>query len=227
MCVHNDLEDIVRLLNYDFGEPAGEWDYKGTMDFLREKGLIKFFAKFYRGRVEFCVFSRSEIKDYLEKMGNDAPYEMRTLDISSEAGTRAGHHVVFPEDSRITYGGDFLNEFNSMLLALQEFFNKLGDGFIDIIELNKHFYDQASFFEFKQTKNPLKPTLSITRGDNYPTLNRAIFDRYIYPRIFGGQVQELTKIRKCRNCGSYFLSKRLSATFCSDKCRGAFHHANS
>ena len=227
MSANNDLEDIIRLLNDDYSGPAHDWSYKDTMNFLREKGLVKFFAKFYRGRVEFSVFSRSEIKSYINKMGEDTPHEIKSLGTSIDTGVRAGHHVVFPEDSSVAYGGGFLNEFRLMLISLQEFFDKLSDGFIDIVELNKHFYDESSFFEFKQTQNPLKPTLSITRGENYSTLNRTIFDRYIYPRLFGGQVQELTKIRKCRNCGLYFLSKRLSATFCSDKCRGAFHHANS
>lgn len=223
----SDLNDLIELLNLvDVLAPPKEETCKKVMGFLREKKLVKFILYGYR-RKHFSVFSRDEVQDYVNNIGDNIPFEMKMIHDDLNKSPHEDSYTFFPEDSS-PYGSDFLREFNDILFNLDLFFDKLNSGFIDIVELNKHFYDMDSQYEFRQTNNPLKPTLEILRGDNcFCTLDVLIFDRYIYPKIFSGKSQELTKVKKCRNCGDYFLGKRLSAIFCSDKCRGAFHHANS
>lgn len=227
----NNLEDLVVLLNLFDNSHQIERNFKTVMDFLREKNIVKFFILFGSSQECFSVFSRAEGKKYLQDMGNEAPLEFGSVFNAAFLQEKENYNryaLIFPEDDlggKLEYGRRFLTTLESAIIPFILFFERLGEGFIDLQFLNKYFFDAESIFELKQTTNPLKPTVSITRGNFFPIFERAILDKYIYPRILGGQVQELEKVRKCRNCGKFFIGKRLSATFCSDKCRGAFHHA--
>lgn len=229
------LDDLISILNIDLGGPSRDWDFQKTVGLLRDMELARFSVRFSGGsshqqRTIYSLLSREELTAYVKKMGDDIPDEVINLgkirdgQIFFSPGDEK--EINFPEDAEV-YGYHLLHRLEIFRLQIQEFVDKINNGYMDIPLLNKHLWDQYSWAEFRPTKNSLKPTLTIIRGEVFPNLDRAVFDKYIYPRIFCGQGQDLAKIRKCRNCGSYFLGKRLSATFCSDKCRGAFHHANA
>lgn len=136
--------------------------------------------------------------------------------------------VLFPS----TDDGAMLQQaFHSVVCWFRAFMLGCSAGVIDVATLNKYKSTRALILEFQQTKNTMNPVLSPVgwREDAKlytSSVERAILSAWIYPFIFTATGEELSKIRRCRQCGTFFVGIRLSATFCTTKCRMAWNYAH-
>ena len=104
-------------------------------------------------------------------------------------------------------------------------------GVVDVATLNKYKCTRALILEFQQTKNTMNPVLSPIgwrdgSKNSDGTIERLILSSWIYPFLFTANGEELSKIRRCRQCGIFFKGIRLSAAFCTTKCRMAWNYAH-
>ena len=140
--------------------------------------------------------------------------------------------VIFLDDvdSETGLSGEqrFIELFSEVVLWFQRFMATCEAGQMDVATLNRFKSTKSLVFVFEPSSNKLNPSLKVI-AQNEPFDERIevrILNKFIYPIIFSNAGKELLKIKRCRYCRRYFLGKRLSATFCSDTCRGGFHYAN-
>lgn len=136
--------------------------------------------------------------------------------------------VIFPDAD----GGAALRQaFRSLVSWFQTFMLGCSAGVLDVATLNKYRCVRALVMEFQQTKNTMNPVLSPVgwRKDlkNFDGVTqRMILSEWIYPFVFTANGEALSKIRRCRQCGTFFKGIRLSAIFCTTKCRMAWNYAH-
>lgn len=134
--------------------------------------------------------------------------------------------VFFPEDD----DGQALKEaFRSVVIWFQAFMEGCTDGVMDVATLNSFLPTSHLNLEFKTTLDMMNPVLApvgLLADDLVLPLEQSILLLWIYPFIFNNNGQALTKLRRCRQCGTFFRGQRLSATFCTTKCRMAYNYAH-
>ena len=227
----NRLAAITYILNFT---PSHKLE--DLRSFLRESGLSSFMLLFDReltgNHSAYCLFTRKEMEEYFAATDVFHP-SAKSIQQAFEGNGNPLHEKFFPEDDLYMngqIGSTIIHSFWGVTIWLAEFIDKCIGGYIDILFLNNYFFFGDCWASLASSKNPLKPYVSIKRpwDENYDMeIKQKIMDTLIFPFILPGNGASLTKLSKCRNCGKYFVGKRLSAVFCSDKCRGAFHHANS
>lgn len=134
--------------------------------------------------------------------------------------------VVFPEDDNAL---PLKEAFRCVVTWFQTFMAGCTAGVMDVTTLNTFKTTRKLVLEFQVTKDRMNPVLAPIglREDGLSlTIERAILLSWIYPFILNGNGKELAKMRRCRQCGKFFLGVRLSAAFCSTKCRMAYNYAN-
>lgn len=136
--------------------------------------------------------------------------------------------VIFPDADS---GEALKRAFRSIIHWFQTFMLACSAGLVDVATLNKYKCVRALVLEFQQTKNAMNPVLSPVGwregGRAFDgVIERMILSAWIYPFIFTANGEELSKIRRCRQCGTFFKGVRLSASFCTTKCRMAWNYAH-
>jgi len=131
--------------------------------------------------------------------------------------------TIFPEDvdavMEIVGAESCVQCITDVMIWFRAFIDKCSNSVLDVETLNAYQSINLLQLKFGEGKNKMMPY--------FENIKRVIIRTMIYPFVFTNSGSELSKIRECRWCGTYFLWKRLSATFCSAKCRWAFHHAEN
>lgn len=217
------IDSLISLLNltppnaHEFKEEISE--YIRVRNTLRETNLC-YCTMFFLKEKPILIYTRAEAQKILESesfgSNPNIPYELKSA--FSEKNV-----PIFLDEA----GSIFYWAVTSFVNRLRTFVDKCIAGHIDITFLNTHLKHEEHSVEFSATSNPMRPTVCPTLPSNYGEdweIETALCYRILYPLSLDYKTP-LSKIKRCRNCGKYFVSKRLSAAFCSDKCRGAFHYA--
>ncbi|MDL2226529.1 hypothetical protein LJB86_02600 [Deltaproteobacteria bacterium OttesenSCG-928-M10] len=183
----------------------------------------------------YSLLTRQEVLDrkasnakvsYALSLATDPIDENRTYSILAGSPKEYRECVKFPEDDDALA---LKQAFKKVMVWFQTFMAGCTAGVMDVATLNKYKTTRALIMEFRPTKDPMNPLLAPVglRDDGFDLpIERAIILSWIYPFIFSGNGKELAKMRRCRQCGKFFLGVRLSAAFCSTKCRMAYNYAN-
>ena len=136
--------------------------------------------------------------------------------------------VIFPDADE---GAALKQAFSSVVHWFQTFMLGCSAGVVDVAALNKYKCTRALILEFQQTKNTMNPLLSPVGWREGPRtfdggIERLILSSWNYHYLFTANGEELSKIRRCRQCGTFFKGIRLSAAFCTSKCRMAWNYAH-
>ena len=228
----------------DFLNLKADSPFSAAKRILQESMLCRYILSFSSSDRKFSLLTREEVagvKDdqdssraSLDRLRSEiAPVDetkRRSL-IDETMAMKEG--IVFPEDTDATTGirGQdlFMRELFTAVMWFQTFMAGCESGRMDIGTLNEFKYTKGIVMEFKPSKNPMNPALSAAElfdtGDDI--IEKKVLCNLVYPFLFAGQGNELSKIRRCRHCSTYFLGKRVSATFCGSQCRGAFYYENS
>jgi hypothetical protein len=192
----------------------------------------------------FSLLTRQEARDAQDESDVHRP-SLNILKSASAADGPARHRslltdysdvkerIVFPDDIEEKTGMRGQQLFMEALFQAVEWFRNFmagcESGHMDIKTLNDFKYTKGLVMEFQPSKNPMNPALSVAElydtGDDI--IERKLLCNFMYPFLFSGQGSELTKVRRCRNCGMYFIGKRVSATFCGTKCRNTYYYEHS
>jgi hypothetical protein len=239
------MTDQKRLtLIIDFLNLKADSPFSSAKKILQDSMLCWYILSFSELDAKFSLLTRAEVAK-VEDERDTSQYSINRLytEIAPVDGSMARtilgkiaimkEGIVFPEDTDQATGQRgrelFVRELFKAVKWFQAFMAGCEAGRMDIKTLNEFKYTEGVTMEFKPSKNPMNPALSAAQlldtGDDI--IERKVLCNFVYPFLFSGQGNELSKVRRCRNCGTYFLGKRVSATFCGSKCRGAFYYKNS
>lgn len=220
------LEQVITLLNL---MPPMPYEHEDSLEFaLHVRNVLKDANLCYccvgvTGEKKIIIYTREEA-EALVKVITDIPYLLKKA-----LNPDKGDELYFLDDEMniFTAHFNFLQRIVHFVDTLRKFIDKCIVGHVDISFLNKYLDIEDVIVEFSPTNNAMRPVVC-PRLPNYHAedwgLEKALCIRWLYPLVLDYKVP-LAKIKCCKNCGKYFIAKRLSATFCSDKCRGAFHYA--
>ena len=230
------LTAILAFLN--LGPDAPFEQAKNT---LQATGLCRYLLQTSGMGISFSLLTREEVKAVDDpRPASQASLQALRQAVSVPAGGGSlltGPAVVFPEDGPAGSGVQpdvsgrlrFVQALHGTVEWFRTFMAGCERGRMDIRTLNAFPYSQGLVMAFAPSKNPMNPALEPAElydlGDDL--LERKLLYTFVYPFIFSGQGGELAKVRRCRNCDTYFLGRRVSATFCGSKCRGAFYYEHS
>ncbi len=230
------LQNMLRFLNFPEDAP-----FKDTRDFLQKAGLCRYELILSEGENKsYSLYSKQEA---LERQARGMPVGSWLLSAAAPMDENKAHtlmtdpkiareRVVFPEDGDDSETGGsarFRQAFRAALAWFQEFMAGCASGSMDIETLNSHRTIRKLILEFRPSKDPMNPILApigMPEEEFDDDIKRRMLALWIYPFIFTGNGRELSKIRRCQHCGAYFLGRRVSATFCTTKCRMARHYAS-
>ena len=238
------MTDQKRLtLIIDFLNLKADSSFAYAGKILQESMLCRYILSFANSDRKFSLLTREEAtkidddRDTSRRSVNRLHTEIAPVDESATQTILGSlwaekEGIIFPEDADAETelrGRDLLiRELSKAVKWFQAFMAGCEAGRMDIGALNEFKYTKGVIMEFKPSKNPMNPALSAAQlldtGDDI--IERKVLCNFIYPFLFSGQGNELSKVRRCRNCGTYFLGKRISATFCGNKCRSAFYYEN-
>jgi hypothetical protein len=241
-CAVTDQKHLKLLI--DFLNLKEDSSFYSAKRILRDSMLCRYILSFSESNMKFSLLTREEVakvEDGRDTSGyslNRLRSEMASVDESitrtllSKIATMK-ESIIFPEDINTETGLSgrdlFIQELFKAVKWFHAFMAGCESGRMDIGTLNEFKYTKGIVLEFKPSKNPMNPALSAAElldvGDDI--IERKLLCNFIYPFLFSGQGNLLSKIRRCRNCGAYFPAKRVSATFCGSKCRSAFYYENS
>lgn len=229
---------IMDFLNLEADSP-----FLSVANLLQDGMLCRYILSFANSNRKFSLLTREEVS-LIEDSRDSSHWSINRLRREiAPVDENVGHTIltriatkkegiIFPEDIVNTgiRGHDmFVRELFSVVEWFRIFMAGCESGRMDIGTLNEFKYTKGVIMEFKLSRNPMNPALSVAQlfdtGDDI--IERKLLCNLIYPFLFSGQGNELSKVRRCRNCGRYFLGKRISATFCGSKCRGTFYYAHS
>lgn len=186
-------------------------------------------------RSPYSLFTREEILERKAKgikvsmylsLATEPKDENRSSSFIVGLMKEDSERVKFPEDDNSLA---LKQAFRTVVTWFQTFMAGCTAGVMDVATLNRYKTTRALIMEFRATKDRMNPVLAPVglRDDGIDLpIERAIILSWIYPFIFSGNGKELTKMRRCRQCGNFFMGVRLSAAFCSTKCRMAYNYAN-
>ena len=216
------LDHFITLLNlappqaYDLAQDITE--YIRIRDALRAANIC--YCVLFKKEHPLIIYTREEALAIFGQDSN-APYEVRRAFAEEEVE----HQPIFLDETKVEFWSYIIH----FVIKIRTFADKCIAGHVDTTFLNTHLNWEDHEAEFSATSNPMRPifcpTLPSAHGEDWGA-EKALCYRILYPLVLDPKAP-LTKIKCCRNCGKYFIAKRLSATFCSDKCRGAYHYAAS
>lgn len=79
-----------------------------------------------------------------------------------------------------------------------------------------------SGWRFEASPHLWRPRVTYTYASR--TIEDVIEIREFMEPFFFGRGEEFSRVRKCQNCGTYFVAKYKGKAFCSDKCRSSYHY---
>ena len=230
---------ITEFLNLQADSP-----FSSAKKILQESMLCRYILSFSGSGLKFSLLTREKVmavddnRDTSRYSINRLLSEMAPADetmkhslLGKAAAMKEG--IIFPEDTDQTTGLRgrelLVQELFKAVVWFQAFMAGCEAGRMDTGTLNEFKYTKGVILEFKPSKNLMNPALSAAQllDTQDDIIERKVLCNFVYPFLFSGQGNELSKVRRCRNCGTYFLGKRVSATFCGSKCRGAFYYENS
>ena len=210
---------------------------EGIRKFLQEEGLCR--DELILGDVEnniYSLYSKKEIEARKAQGEYVSLPLLQAVEPVDEGNTHTlltdpaycRERVIFPDEDD---GAALKQAFDSVIRWFQTFMLGCSAGVVDVATLNKYKCTRALILEFQQTKNTMNPVLSpIGWRDGSKNsdgiIERLILSSWIYPFLFTANGEELSKIRRCRQCGIFFKGIRLSAAFCTTKCRMAWNYAH-
>ena len=223
--------EMLELLNFpEDGDLEGIRAFLITHNFCcDELVLTEDEGKYY------SLFTRQEVLDrkasgmkvsYALSLATEPIDESRTYSLLAGSLKEYRERVKFPEDDDALA---LKQTFRKIVTWFQTFMAGCAAGVMDVATLNNYKTTRALIMEFRATKDEMNPILVPVglRDDGIDLpIERAIILSWIYPFIFTGNGKELAKMRRCRQCGNFFMGVRLSAAFCSTKCRMAYNYAN-
>ena len=230
---------IIDFLNLEADSP-----FPDAKRILQESMLCRYILSFSASDKKFSLLARKEVAE-VEDERDSSRTSLATLRTETAPVAETGRRSLIGKIAAMREGIIFLEDIDPETgmrgqdLLMRELFNAVewfqvfmagcASGRMDVGTLNKFKYTKGVVMEFIPSRNPMNPALSVAElfdtGDDI--IERKLLCNFIYPFLFSGQGNELSKIRRCRHCGAYFLGKRVSATFCSSKCRGAFYYEQS
>lgn len=228
----NLFQSILAFLNFSNDAPVGD-----IRKFLQDEGLCQ--GQLMLGDGEntlYSLYTKAEIEtrkaqgEYVSLSLSQAMEPVEEGKSYSLLTDPAYYRkrVIFPDTDD---GAVVKQVFYAVVHWFQTFMLACSAGVVDVTTLNKFKCTRALVLEFQQTKNAMNPILSPVgwrEGEQAfaGSIERAILSTWVYPFIFTANGKELSKIRRCRQCGTFFKGVRLSATFCTTKCRMAWNYAH-
>lgn len=222
------IKTILAILNM-----REDSSFAGLSKFLRQAGLCDYLLITDNGQKIFSLFTmreaeKLEVKVYQEG-GPIPPTEPGMLQLEQRLRKIAPNmrlQIIFPEDMGQSGGQQAVRAFHQVANWFRAFINGCMAGRMDIAVLNRFKQTRGLVLEFTASANPLRPQLSVAELNHTSDdlIERKILSTLIYPFIFSQKGGELARIRQCRRCGVYFKAARLSASYCSNKCRMEFHY---
>jgi len=229
------LKWILDFLNLKADSP-----FRHAKRVLRESSLCRYVLESARTDRKFCLLTRREVaeaEDSQETSRQSLAWLRREVrpaeanEIKTFLGMNEG--LIFPEDVDAVTGSLGQDLLVTELFKAVEWFRAFMAGCeagrMDVGTLNEFKFTRGLLMEFRPSRNPMNPELSaaelLDMGDDL--IERKLLCHLIYPFLFSGQGHELSKVRRCRRCGIYFLAKRVSAAFCGSQCRGSYYYENS
>ncbi|MDL2266992.1 hypothetical protein LJC46_03275 [Desulfovibrio sp. OttesenSCG-928-G15] len=223
------IEQIIDFLN-----TPRPFSAQGVSSVLQKHELCKLTVSFGESDKTFALGTRKEISSMRDD-GLDIGNILRTalhssIEPKSYLASVFDSAVFFDdidESSGATGEERFLEAFGQTFTWFEQFMASCEAGKMNVSALNKYKATRHISFAFTAPpNNPMNPMLTPDEmGEPYDErLESVLLVRFVYPILFGNKGRELTKIKRCLFCGTYFLAKRLSATFCSDTCRGGYHY---
>lgn len=222
------IESLTTLLNM---APPNVHEFKQDIsEYIKVRNILRDTNLCYSAIISssslggpVLIYTREEAQKILatESVGPNPnlPYYLKTA-FSSDVEKNTPVFLDEANENFYWFMTSFVNK-------LRSFVDKCIAGHIDTTFLNTHLSWEDHTAEFSATSNPMRPifcpSLPSAYGEDWE-IEKALCYRILYPLVLDPKAP-LTKIKCCRNCGKYFIAKRLSATFCSDKCRGAYHYA--
>lgn len=214
------LLDLLNIL------PPSSLPEKGTealapsiCSFLRESGLCYYVLGSHN--YNLCLLTLEEAK-HLREEGQELPY---LVEKNLEKDDTNPSFFLDGERNK----NKVIDIIWQTVQGLRDFIDKCIGGTVDINYLNRVLPDEEMEIKFEYFGSPMRPVVCPRLPDYFGHdrgLETNIRFKLLFPLVLSHK-SPLSKIKRCRRCGTFFLGKRLSATFCSDKCRGAFHHANA
>lgn len=244
MRVDETLQKIIHFLNFPADAPLED-----MREFLQQAGLCRYELILPEdGHKSYSLYSRQEILARLEAGLPMDHWLARAAAPVDESGTytrltdpalaRAG--VAFPEDDGTADGGAarLRRAFQDVRVWFQEFMSGCAAGEMNVETLNAHGPRRNLLLEFRAARDRLNPVLTPVglSGLSGPAdlaeeacdsdVKGRLLALWVYPLIFSGNGRELARVRRCRQCGTHFPGRRVSASFCTAKCRMAHHYAH-
>ena len=236
MAANELLQNMIRFLNFPEDAP-----FETMRDFLQKAELCRYELILSEDdQKSYSLYTKQEV---LARRAEGLPVglwlteaatpidENKTYTLLTDPAF-ARERVVFPEpgDNSETGGiARFRQAFRSALTWFQNFMAGCAAGSMDIETLNTHKTSRKLIMEFRPSKDPMNPILApigMSEDELDGDIKRRMLAVWVYPFIFAGNGRELSKVRRCQHCGTYFLGQRVSATFCTSKCRMAHYYAN-
>lgn len=226
------FQSILALLN--FSETASFMDIR---KFLRDEGLCQDHCMLGDDKnTIYSLYTKAEVAAR-KTQGEAVSLALLQAAEPVEKGKRSSlltdptyyrERVMFPDADD---GAAVKEAFYAVVRWFQTFMLGCSAGVVDVATLNRFKCTRALVLEFQQTKNTMNPILSPVawrEGERAldGSIERSILSAWVYPFIFTANGEELSKIRRCRQCGTFFKGVRLSATFCTTKCRMAWNYAH-
>ncbi|CAK7043028.1 MAG: hypothetical protein DELT_02909 [Desulfovibrio sp.] len=239
------MPDQCRLKQLcDFINIEKETPFSSALKVLRDSRVCRYLLHISGQDREFSLLTRKEARDAHEESDVHRP-SLSRLKSALTANIPENHRtlltdfsdlkerIVFPDDIEDATGRCGQELFMAALFQTVKWFRSFmagcESGHMDIKTLNEFKYTKGFILEFQPSGNPMNPALSAAElydtGDD--VIERKLLCNFIYPFLFSNQGSELTKVRRCRNCGTYFIGKRVSATFCGTKCRNTYYYEHS
>lgn len=235
----NSLNLLINFLNI-----KNTTSFACVLPILRTSRICRYVFCMAGEKKKFSLLTRQEVLDAHEENDIHRPH-LNTLKlalVNNDPTTKKSlltnfssieEDIVFPEDIERISGVLGQHLFMKSLLRAVEWFQHFmagcEAGYIDVQTLNDFKFTKGFIMEFQPSKNPMNPMLSVAElydtGDDI--IERKLLCNFIYPFLFSGQGSELMKVRKCRYCGTYFIGKRISATFCRTKCRNSYYYEHA
>lgn len=224
------IQDILDVLNFPEDAP-----FEVTRNFLLEKALCRFELVVADDADRYySLFSREEV---IWRQAQGLPLSLPLLAAiepidENRTWTLLGDprfyqdRVIFPETGQ--NGADLTRAFGTVVRWFQTFMLGCSAGVMDVATLNKFTSPRKLVLEFQQTKDTMNPILvptGIREEETDGIVERKILESLIYPFLFSGSGDTLARIRRCRQCGTFFRGVRLHASFCTTKCRMAWNYA--
>ena len=218
--------------------------FPDALKILRAGQLCRYLMRISGEDKEFSLLTRQETYDAHEESDTHRP-SLNMLKSALTADDPVQHRtvlttffdfkerIVFPDDIEDATGRHGQELFMAALFQTVEWFRSFmagcESGHMDIQALNEFKHTKGVVMTFQPSRNPMTPAFSVAElydtGDD--VIERKLLCNFIYPFLFSGQGSELMKVRRCRNCGLYFIGKRVSATFCGTKCRNTYYYGQS